>query len=172
MLGFKTVNVKSLNENVFKLFDEEWCLITSGSIDSFNTMTASWGMMGILWNRPVAICFIRPQRYTNQFVEKSEYYTLSFFEEKHRDILNFCGSNSGRDCNKVKETGLIPVFSDMGNIGYQQARMIFECKKLYSDNLKSEGFLDQYIIKNNYPISDFHYFYIGEIVGCYIKEGN
>ncbi len=170
MEGFNELNVKTLKENVFRNFDNEWTLVTAGNKDSFNTMTASWGGMGILWNRPIAICFIRPQRYTHKFTESSDYFTLSFFEEKYRDILNFCGSVSGKDCDKIKETGLIPLTSSKGNIGFRQARLIFECRKLYSDNLKADHFIVKEVIKRHYPGNDFHRFYIGEIEACYCKR--
>jgi len=169
MRGFKEIAVKDLNENVFRLFDDVWTLITAGNINSFNTMTASWGGLGILWNKPIAICFIRPQRYTFQFAEKSSFFTLSFFNDEYRKILNYCGSRSGRDHDKIIETGLIPVITRSGNITYDQARLVFECMKLYSDNLHEGYFIVKELISKNYPINDFHRFYIGEIETCYIK---
>jgi flavin reductase (DIM6/NTAB) family NADH-FMN oxidoreductase RutF len=169
MEGFKELNIKELKDNIFKLFNDDWTLITAGTSDSFNTMTASWGTMGILWNRQIAICFIRPQRYTHQFTEKSSFFTLSFFEEEHREILKFCGANSGRDFDKIKETGLIPVATTSGNIGFKQAKLVLECRKLYSDNLKPDNFIVKEIIGKNYPKADFHRFYIGEIEKCYLR---
>ena len=139
--NFTTIKPQEVPDNVFKLIGDDWMLITAGEPDNFNTMTASWGGMGILWNMPVAICYIRPQRHTFGFVEKSDYYTLSFFGKEHRRILNFCGSKSGRDYDKVKETGLRPFTTEKGNIGFDQARLIMECKKLYADDLKQDHFL-------------------------------
>ena len=169
MEGFNEFSVKNLEENTFRLFDDEWTLITAGNIHSFNTMTASWGGMGILWNKPIAICFIRPQRFTYQFAERSSFFTLSFFDEEFRKILDYCGSRSGREYDKIKETGLIPVTTGTGNITYQQARLVFECRKLYSDHLKESNFIDKGLIYRNYPAKDFHRFYIGEIEYCYQK---
>ncbi len=167
---FVLSDLETLKDNVFKIIDKDWMLITAGNPDHFNMMTASWGTLGILWHKPIAICFIRPQRYTFRFTEKSSYYTLSFFEEKHRGILQACGSKSGKNTDKIKETGLVPLATGLGNIGYEQARMILECKKLYADNLKEENFIIPDIAVQHYKNKDFHRFYIGEVVNCFIKE--
>jgi flavin reductase (DIM6/NTAB) family NADH-FMN oxidoreductase RutF len=166
---FKTVSPELLDDNFFSRIDREWMLITAGTLTHFNTMTASWGTLGILWNKPVAICFIRPQRHTFQFMEQHNYFTLSFLEEKYRDILNFCGSHSGKDTNKIVRTGLIPVELGAESISYEQARLVFECRKLYADFIKTENFLVREIIDRNYPGKDFHRFFIGEIVNCYSR---
>jgi flavin reductase (DIM6/NTAB) family NADH-FMN oxidoreductase RutF len=117
----------------------------------------------------VAICFIRPHRFTFQFTEKNKYFTLSFLEEKYRDILNFCGSHSGKDTDKVAGTGLKPVELGAESISFEQARLIFECRKLYADFIKPDNFMVREIIHKNYPGHDFHRFYIGEIVNCFCK---
>jgi flavin reductase (DIM6/NTAB) family NADH-FMN oxidoreductase RutF len=137
---FKTVNPEELKDNFFSQINNDWMLITAGNLSHFNTMTASWGTMGILWNKPVAICFVRPQRYTFQFTEKQNYFTLSFLEEKYRDILSFCGSHSGKDTDKIAGTGLVPVALDAESITFEQARLVFECRKLYADFIKPENF--------------------------------
>ena len=145
-------------------------LITAGNEESFNTMTASWGTMGILWHLPIAICYIRPQRYTYIFAERSNYYTLSFFTDEHRKKLQFCGTKSGREYDKIKETGLTPLITSKGNIAFEEARMILECKKLYSDDIKPEHFIIRDLIPKNYPRKDFHRFYIGEITSVLIRD--
>ena len=94
---FKVVPPQQLTDNFIKLIGNDWMLITAGSEDKFNTMTASWGAAGILWNKPVAICFIRPTRYTFNFANQENIFTLSFFHETERYILNYCGSKSGKD---------------------------------------------------------------------------
>lgn len=167
--SYKIISPRELTENVFRLIGDDWMLITAGSIESYNTMTASWGGLGILWNLPIAICYIRPHRHTFLFTERSEYLTLSFFEEEHREILNFCGSRSGRDCDKAKETGLIPFSMDKGNVSFEQAILILECKKIYSDFIKSENFVSNSLIDRNYPKKDFHRFYILEIKEVMMK---
>lgn len=165
---FEEIDIKSLPDNIFHLLDEEWMLITAGTKESFNTMTASWGSFGILWERPIAIAFIRPQRYTIKFVENSMFFTMSFFTPIYKQILNFCGQYSGKNVNKIKETGLIPVYTPSGNITYEQARLVIECRKIYSDQIKSEKFIDKQIIQRIYPTQDFHKMFIGEITHAYI----
>ncbi len=162
--SFKIISPRQISDNPFRLIGDDWMLITAGSMDSYNMMTASWGGLGILWNVPVATCYIRPHRHTFLFAERNEYFTLSFFEEKYRDTLNFCGTRSGRDYDKTQETGLAPFSTDRQNIGFKQARLILECKKLYADDIRQENFLSTALIGKNYPKKDFHRFYLGEIV--------
>jgi len=164
MEGFNTISPEAITDNVFKLLDKDWMLITAGTLDHYNTMTASWGHMGIMWNLPVSICWIRPQRYTFNFAEKYSHYTLSFFTEEYRKALQFCGSKSGRDFDKAAETGLTPVATEGGKVFFQEARLVMECRKLYSDDLKSEKFIAPDLATTHYPTKDFHRFYMGEIV--------
>lgn len=144
-------------------------LITAGDEKRHNTMTASWGGVGILWNKPISTIYIRPQRYTLQYVEDSEYYSLCFFDEEYRPALNFCGTKSGRDYDKDKETGFTPLF-DREAPYYEQARLVFICRKLYRQDLTVESFLDEQIFSKNYPAMDLHRMFIGEIVTVLEKE--
>ena len=98
-----------IDRNVFQLIGSDWMLITAGTPESYNTMTASWGGMGVLWGKNVCFCFIRPTRHTYQFIEKADVFSLSFFEERYRGALEICGTKSGRDIDKAAATGLIPV---------------------------------------------------------------
>lgn len=168
--SFEKRGIESLDENLFKLIGKDWMLITAGTPDKYNTMTASWGQMGILWNLPVSLIYIRPQRFTFGFVESSEFYTLSFFNKKHKDALKFCGSHSGRDYDKEKETGLHVISTDMKNVSFQEAAIVMECRKLYSDNLKENLFFNKKLIEKSYPEKDFHKFYIGEICNLWVKK--
>jgi len=163
---FQSISPYDIRDNMFTAIDKEWMLITAGTAESFNTMTASWGTTGILWHKTIAICFVRPQRYTFEFIEKSSLYTLTFFEPRDKHILDHCGTTSGRDTDKIKDTGLIPVVSSNGGIYYEQARLVLECKILYKDTLKEDNFLVKELIGKNYPGKDFHTFYIGEIIDC------
>lgn len=156
-----------INENSFNLIDKKWMLITAGTPEHFNTMTASWGGFGVLWNKPIITIFIRPQRYTYKFIEGNPSFNISFFDQKHKPALNFCGSKSGRDYDKVKETGLTPAITPKGNITFQEAYLTIDCTKLYADDLKPENFVDTALIEKIYPAKDFHRFFIGGIVGCY-----
>ena len=164
-------DVKTLNDNVFETIGKEWILVTAGDKEKFNMMTASWGCLGWLWNKPVAVIFIRPERYTHGLIEQNEYLTLSFLgkSEEARKIYNFCGLKSGRDFDKVKETGLTPVETDNGSIAFKQARMTFECRKLFKDTMAAEKFLDKSLLQWYGEKGGFHDVYVVEITNAYKK---
>ena len=162
------INIKDLQENAVSMFDDKWCLITAGTKESYNTMTASWGAMGELWNKDVCFIFIRPQRYTLEFTEREEYFTLSFFSEDYKKALAFCGRNSGRDCDKAKETGLTPMEID-GSMSFEESETVIVCKKLFYQDIDPDGFVDKTIDDVCYPEKDYHRMYVGEVVGCYKK---
>jgi flavin reductase (DIM6/NTAB) family NADH-FMN oxidoreductase RutF len=165
----KKIDPYHIDESVFRLLDKDWMLITAGKAGHFNTMTASWGGFGIIWNEPVAYIFVRPQRFTYQFLEQYAWFTLCFFGPGHRKMLNYCGSRSGKDKDKIKETGLIPQETAKGNIWFHDSRLVFECRKLYYQDLEPGNFLDSEII-SNYPANDFHRMYFGKIENSWIKE--
>lgn len=162
------IDIKALQGNAVSLFDDKWCLITAGTTESYNTMTASWGALGELWNKDVCFIFIRPQRYTKEFVEKEEYFTLSFFGEEYKKALTFCGRYSGRDYDKAKETGLTPMPVD-GSMSFEESETVIVCKKIAQQDIDPEGFIDKDIDSKNYPTKDYHTMYIGEIIACYTK---
>jgi flavin reductase (DIM6/NTAB) family NADH-FMN oxidoreductase RutF len=156
---------ETIQENFIKLIGSDWMLVTAGNLKSYNTMTAAWGSAGFLWNRPVAVCYIRPTRHTFKFIEENDCFTLSFFAEVYRSMLNFCGNRSGKDVDKIKETGLVPIETKNGNIFFEQSKLVLECKKIYSDDIVPEKFIDKNIEKI-YPLKDYHRMYIGEIIQC------
>ncbi len=162
---FRTVSPASRTDNVFKLIDKDWMLVTAGTMESFNMLTASWGGLGILWKRKVAMCFIRPVRHTFGFMERNELFTLSFFEEKYRPALKLCGKKSGRDIDKARAAGLTPVEGRDGGIYFAEARLVFICRKLYWHDIDPSHFvvpkLDIF-----YPEKDYHRMYVGEIESC------
>lgn len=164
----KEINVRELKENFVKMISNDWALLTAGTKDDFNTMTVSWGGIGELWNKDVCFVFVRPQRYTYEFIEKNDYFSLSFFGGEFKKELGICGSKSGRDIDKMAETGFIPV--DLQNaVGYEQAKANVVLKKLAFQDMKPDGFIDETIM-NNYANNDFHRVYIGEIVKVLIEE--
>jgi flavin reductase (DIM6/NTAB) family NADH-FMN oxidoreductase RutF len=165
---FQEIDPESVSDNVFRLIGEDWMLITAGTPDRFNMMTASWGGWGVLWNRKVCFCVIRPQRYTRQFVEEADIFSLSYFSEEHRRALDFCGSRSGRDVNKASACGLIPVELAHGLISFAEARLIIGCRKIYFQDLDPAHFLDP-SIGDLYPQRDYHRMYLGEVLGCWQK---
>jgi flavin reductase (DIM6/NTAB) family NADH-FMN oxidoreductase RutF len=167
---FQKISPKEIQDNPIKLIGDDWMLITAGDKDKFNMMTASWGTIGNLWNEPVVYIFVRPQRYTFEFTEESKYFTLTFFEEEYREMLQFMGTKSGRDYDKVKETGLTPMFTELGNVYYEQARLVIECEKIYADFLKEGSFFDKSIVEKMYPNKDFHKVYVGRILNVWEKK--
>ncbi|WP_372806956.1 flavin reductase family protein [Pontiella sp.] len=169
MKAFKEISPLEIPGNPIQLIGNEWMLITAGTPEHFNTMTASWGGMGELWFKPVCFCFVRPQRYTYEFLEKGDAFTLSFFEERHKPQLNFCGSRSGRETDKAGECGFTPLTAENGSVYFEQARLVLECRKLYFQDMDPANFLDDSILKN-YPNNDFHRMYIGEITRALIAE--
>jgi flavin reductase (DIM6/NTAB) family NADH-FMN oxidoreductase RutF len=163
--AFTEVQPDSIDENAIKLVGKDWMLVSAGDLSSFNMMTASWGGMGMLWNRSVAWCVIRPQRYTFQFVEDNPVFTLSFFDEKYRPILKHLGTKSGRDVDKINDSGLTAVETPDGGITFQEARLVMVCRKMYFQDLDPSNFLDE-SIHQEYPLKDYHRMYIGEIQHC------
>jgi flavin reductase (DIM6/NTAB) family NADH-FMN oxidoreductase RutF len=165
----KIIDPYQIDQSVFRLLDKDWMLITSGVTGHYNTMTASWGGFGILWNQPVGFIFVRPQRYTFQFLEQYDWFTLSFFGPDYKDALNFCGSRSGKDVDKIAKTGLIPLETERGNIFFKGACLVFECRKIYSQDLQPGRFLDP-AIESNYPKKDYHRMYFGKIENSWIMD--
>ena len=155
-------------EYPFELIGTDWMLITAGDKNKFNTMTASWGTLGVLWNKKIATCFVRPQRYTFEFIEKQNYFSLSFFNSSYKDALKLCGTKSGRDIDKVKETGLTPCFEESAPY-FSEAHTTLVCKKIYSDFISPKCIIDK-SIESNYQNKDYHKMYIGEIIKCVVKE--
>ncbi len=164
----KEINIKNLNSNFIRMLSEDWALLTSGKADDFNTMTVSWGGVGELWGKDVGFVFVRPQRYTYEFIEKNDYFSLSFFGGEYKKELGICGSKSGRDIDKMQATGFTPV--DLGNaVDFEQAKITVVMKKLAYQDMSPEGFLDESIMKN-YANNDFHRVYVGEIVKVLVEE--
>ena len=168
---FRSVAPATLPDNFFSRIGEDWMLITAANqAGEVNTMTASWGCAGILWNKPVAICFIRPQRYTYAFTEDSDTLTLSFFPAgEYRETLRYCGTKSGRDGDKFAATGLTVEKTVEGTPYVGEANLVLVCRKLYADDLKENRFIDPTLLKN-YPTKDYHRFYICEITEVLVRE--
>ena len=172
MENFKTISPLEIEGNFINLIANGWMLITAGDKQRYNTMTASWGGVGELWGKHVATLFIRPQRYTKEFVDMHDTLTLSFFDEGYRKALSWCGSHSGRDGDKITQAGLHVCFTPDGTPALAEARMIIEGAKLYADELRPERFLHKEEIEKWYPQKDYHTFYICEIKNVYIKLHN
>jgi flavin reductase (DIM6/NTAB) family NADH-FMN oxidoreductase RutF len=157
-------------ENAFDLIGKEWMLVTAGTREKFNTMTASWGGIGWLWNKPVAFVFVRPERYTYEFTERENRMTLSFLGEAGRDALKFCGSNSGRNTDKMAATGLTPCQLESGAVAFEQARLILDCRKLFKASMQETDFIDKEVLSKWYsanPGGSLHDVYVVEIEAIY-----
>ena len=170
----KKLSIEEFVINPYTLIAKDWMLVTAGTKENdYNTMTASWGHLGSIWGsgggKPTAVVYIRPQRYTKQFVDKEPYFSLTFFTEDYRDALNYLGSHSGKDEDKVAKTNLTPVYDDRA-VYFKEAKITLICRKLFAQDLKEESFVDKSIVSKNYPTKDFHTMYIGEIEEILINE--
>lgn len=164
-MNLKKIKVEKIHVNPFTLIDKEWMLIAAGTSEAFNMMTASWGGLGTLWNKSVCYIFIRPTRLTYKFMENNGTFSLNFFEEKYRKVLNLCGSKSGREINKMFLPELTTT-TENGTVYFNEARLVLVCKKLYYQDINPEHFVEPEIDKN-YAKKDYHRMYIGEIVEAY-----
>ncbi len=164
---FEKVDPKSLEMNVFSAIDDRWMLITAGTAASCNTMTASWGGLGILWNKPMAIAYIRPQRYTKRFVDENEYFTLAFFPGEYRKELALCGTKSGRDVDKVKECGFTVATAECGAPYFEEAELVFVCRKRMVIPMDPAAMPED--VKEKHYTGDYHDMYWGEIVETWKK---
>lgn len=171
MNGYKKISPQEIEGNAFRMIGDEWMLVTaSDSEGRYNTMTASWGGIGVLWNEPVCFVFVRPQRYTHEFTESGELATMSFFRGGYKKEMGYCGTKSGRDTDKIADTGLSPVTTDEGAVGFSEAQLILSCRKLYTDKLHETGFHDETVRDNSYPMRDYHTVYVYKVEGVYEKE--
>jgi flavin reductase (DIM6/NTAB) family NADH-FMN oxidoreductase RutF len=173
--AFREYDWRSMGENVWKLIGDEWMLVTAGSLESWNTMTASWGGFGHLWNEDVVFAFVRPTRHTFGFMESSEGFTLSFFGPGRRDALSICGSTSGRDTDKARSARLTPRgFSSAAapeRVSFAEARLVLSCRKLHAQDLDPACFVDR-SIESHYADRDWHRVYVGQIEAAWIGEGD
>ena len=156
--------------SLFDRIGKEWMLISASDGEHTNSMTASWGCFGILWGKPVAVCFIRPQRYTFEFTESAERLSLAFFDDVHHSALSYMGSHSGRDGDKYLATGLHVTHDENGTPIPDEAHTVLICKQLYKGRLQKSDFLDESIISSHYPKEDFHQMYVCEIERVLVRE--
>ncbi|MDR2403825.1 MAG: flavin reductase family protein [Spirochaetaceae bacterium] len=168
-------NIREFSGSPSARIGDGWMLLTAGDTradrGNWNTMTASWGGLGVLWGKDVAFVFVRPVRHSYGFFNAAPLFSLSFFEPSLHKALEICGGTSGRDTDKAAEAGLTPIVFDgpeAGALGFQEAREIIICRKLYTHDFDPAGFLDP-AIDSNYPQKDYHRMFIGEITGFKVK---
>lgn len=167
-MAWKTIDVREWKQNPVKAIADDWALVTAGTASACNTMTVSWGGLGEIWGRDAAFIFVRHSRYTLRFLEENDRFTIAFFGGEYRKALAFCGSHSGRDVDKARQTGLTPVF-DGGAPYFAEASVVLRCKKMAKYDLQPDGFLDP-SVANNYADGDFHRMFIGEIEAVLVRE--
>ncbi len=169
-MSFQEVKAEELVMNPFTKIGREWLLITAGTAEACNTMTASWGAMGVMWGKNAVTVYIRPNRYTKEFVDKEEIFTLSVLGEEYRKALSYCGTVSGRGMeNKIREAGLTPYAVD-GTAGIAEAELILVCKTMYHDTIKPECFDETANDSKWYPQKDYHTMYIAEVTKVLVKR--
>ncbi len=162
----KRIDVSNLLVRAHHLWAEQWMLLTAGDFtqDRFNCMTVAWGSLGTMWGKPFVQAVVRPSRYTREFMEGYDTFTVCAFPGEQHKALQLLGSRSGRDGNKIAEAGLTPTAATVvGAPGYVEAELVIECRKIYWQDMDPSGFLDPEIGKN-YPQKDYHRIYFGEIV--------
>lgn len=163
MHTFQPYPIDLLEMNPFTKIGKEWALVTAGSKSKCNTMTVSWGGVGVLWNKNVVYIFVRNSRYTKEFLDKGEFFSLSFLDESYRNVLNYCGSHSGRNENKFEKAGLTPAFRH--SIPYpDEANLVLLCRKMAAIPMPEEAFTDKSIMNTFYQDKDMHVMYVGEII--------
>jgi flavin reductase (DIM6/NTAB) family NADH-FMN oxidoreductase RutF len=161
-----TIPINEFNLNIFDLWANQWLLLTAGDFEkkSYNTMTVAWGSLGLMWNKPFAQVVVRPTRYTYEFMEQYDTFTLCAFPLRYRKALQLLGSKSGRYGDKIAESGLHPIAAKkVAAPVFAEAELIFECCKIFWDDFKPDHFIDS-SIQNNYPLKDYHRIYFGEII--------
>jgi flavin reductase (DIM6/NTAB) family NADH-FMN oxidoreductase RutF len=151
------------------LLARQWLVLTCGDLKTgrYNAMTVGWGSFGVMWNKPFVQVVVRPQRYTFEFMNRYNTFTLCALGKKYREALQILGTRSGRDGNKIAETGLTPVPSTkIAAPGFAEAQLILELRKIYWEDFKPENFLDP-SIEENYPQKDYHRMFFGEILAIF-----
>lgn len=157
-------------KNPVSLFRDDWMALAVGKEGDMNAMTVGWGQIGVLWGRPIVTVYVAPDRYTYDFLERNAYFTVTGFPETQREALTYIGTHSGRDGDKLKEAGLNPEFTDMGNPVFKEGNLAIECKIIYKEPFKQE-LLDEKA-KDFYDTSKLglHVAYIGEIINVWKKD--
>ena len=170
MTDYIEVSPKEFNKNPFKLIGKDWMSICAQSKHGdVNAMTASWGGMGIMWAKDVVYVVIRPNRYTKEFIDETNKFSLCFFSEEYRDKLKYFGTVSGRDEDKIVTSGLKVNYENKTPY-FEVANIVIFCKTLYQQKITQDSFIDEKLINLWYPNSDFHTLYIAEVEKIFIKE--
>ena len=166
---FKKIKIEEFYYSAARLIGKDWLLVTGEADGKANAMTASWGGLGVMWGKNVAYIVLRPQRYTKEFIDKAERFTLSVFGEDKKQMMGYFGSVSGRDEDKIAKSGLT-VVSENGCTYYEEAKYVMVCRKLYAQVMTSDSFIDKTCDKQWYGAGDYHTMYIAEIEQLLVNE--
>ncbi|NLL78362.1 MAG: flavin reductase family protein [Clostridiales bacterium] len=166
---WKEIKPEECKDNAFSMIGKEWMLIAAGDEKKANAMTASWGGIGVMWGKNVAYIVVRPQRYTKEFLDKEERFSLNFLPEKYRKELNYMGTVSGRNEDKMAKSGLnVTALEAVPAIG--ESRMVMVCRKMFAQEMQEESFIQKETVEKWYPQNDFHTLYIAEIEKIFVQE--
>lgn len=166
----KEIKASEINENPVTLFDDKWALVTAGVPGDLNTMTISWGTLGELWNKDIVTVFVSTSRYTHGFMERFDRFTVAFFPEAYRPALDYLGCHSGRDSDKIAESGLTLEFLASGQPSFQEADMVIEARKIYGAPFSPAGFGDVPARFYQERSMGIHSIYIGEIEHVWVRK--
>lgn len=166
------IEPNELKASPIDIIGKEWMLVSAGSEESFNTMTVSWGSIGYFFNTNVATIVVRPERFTFEYLERESHFTLTVLADGHREALALLGRLSGRDCDKVAESGLTPTFTESGLPTFKEARLVLECRKIFGQMMTKDSFVDSELFDKWYNESkgNPHKIFMGEIINCWIAE--
>ena len=169
-MSLKQIEANTLTFNPFEKLSKQWALVSAGSLDKFNMMTVSWGAVGVIWGKPSATVYIRHSRYTKEFVDAGDTFVLTFLKDGHRDALNTLGSKSGRDMDKMHQSGLTPIVLD-GQHAFDEAHTVLVCRTLYSDWVDPARFRDPAVFETSYPdAQDVHRIYVAEVCSAFVRK--
>lgn len=171
-LGLIQINPEEISENPIRMFSQDWALVAAGNKERFNAMTVAWGALGTAWGngRPLAIIFVSPSRFTHEFLEREMSFSVNVLPREFRKVLGYMGSHSGRNEDKIEESGLEYAFTEIGTPVFTQSRLILDCTKIYAHTLERDRFGD--VLKNVYAMPVFngvkpHTVFYGEITSCW-----
>jgi len=170
-MNLHPVNFHTLTPEVFSVFGANNALLTAGNQSGCNTMTIGWCQLGRVWNQPTCTVFVRPERYTYQFMESGDYFTVSVLPLSYQKTMALCGTKSGRDLDKIKECGLTVCYGAGDAPFFDEAEWVLVCRKLYAQDLTADCVLDGGRILPSYGVKGgWHRMYVGEVVEAYKKE--
>lgn len=169
MTNFNEIKPEQFEQSPFKLMGQDWMLVTAEKDGKVNTMTAAWGGFGVMWGKNVAYIVLRPQRYTKEFIDNSDTFSLTFFDNSFKKTLSYLGTKSGRDEDKIKNSNLTLIHTDEVPL-FEEATIALLCKKLYAQDFKPECFTAPELNEKWYPDADHHTLYIAEITKLLVKE--